>query len=60
MVGPHDNLYALGGDSISAARILTAVRKRFGVGIALDLLPGLETVRLMAAHIAAATQAGAR
>ncbi|MFI9269503.1 amino acid adenylation domain-containing protein [Kitasatospora sp. NPDC052896] len=52
-VGPHDNLYALGGDSISAARILTAVRKRFGVGIPLDRLPELETVRLMAAHISA-------
>ncbi|MDH6110352.1 pyochelin synthetase [Kitasatospora sp. MAP12-15] len=55
VVGPNDNLYALGGDSISAARILTAVRKRFKVGIALDLLPALETVRLMAAHITAAT-----
>ncbi|PYC71889.1 non-ribosomal peptide synthetase [Streptomyces tateyamensis] len=50
-VGPHDNLYALGGDSISAARILTAVRKRFGVGIPLGRLAALETVRLMAAHV---------
>lgn len=50
-VGPHDNLYALGGDSIGAARILTAVRKNFGVGIAIDQISELETVRLMAAHI---------
>ncbi|MFE0459303.1 amino acid adenylation domain-containing protein [Kitasatospora sp. NPDC058965] len=56
-VGPHDNLYALGGDSISAARILTAVRKRFGVGIQLGQLAALETVRLMAAHVDAAVAA---
>ncbi|MGW2376467.1 amino acid adenylation domain-containing protein [Kitasatospora sp. NPDC001683] len=56
-VGPHDNLYALGGDSISAARILTAVRKRFGVGIQLGQLAALETVRLMAAHVDAAMAA---
>ncbi|MFJ9691412.1 amino acid adenylation domain-containing protein [Kitasatospora sp. NPDC101183] len=56
-VGPHDNIYALGGDSISAARILTAVRKRFGVGIQLGQLAGMETVRLMAAHVDAAMTA---
>ncbi|MFG3226855.1 amino acid adenylation domain-containing protein [Kitasatospora sp. NPDC048194] len=56
-VGPHDNIYALGGDSISAARILTAVRKRFGVGIQLGQLAALETVRLMAAHVDAAVAA---
>ncbi|WP_454131487.1 non-ribosomal peptide synthetase [Kitasatospora aureofaciens] len=57
VVGPHDNLYALGGDSISAARILTAVRKRFGVGIQLGQLAALETVRLMAAHVDAVVAA---
>ncbi|MFI6151953.1 amino acid adenylation domain-containing protein [Kitasatospora sp. NPDC051170] len=56
-VGPHDNLYALGGDSISAARILTAVRKRFGVGVQLNQLAAMETVRLMAAHVDAAMAA---
>ncbi|GAA3053083.1 hypothetical protein GCM10020000_38470 [Streptomyces olivoverticillatus] len=32
-VGVHDNLRDLGGDSISAARILTAVRKEFRITI---------------------------
>jgi pyochelin synthetase len=41
-------LYELGGDSLAAARILATVRKRFGVGITLDRLPEVETVRTMA------------
>ncbi|MEU1345660.1 amino acid adenylation domain-containing protein [Streptomyces sp. NPDC005795] len=44
-------LYDLGGTSIGAARIFTAIRKRFGVTLQLNRLPEVETVRLMAAHI---------
>ena len=44
-------LYDLGGDSLAAARILTRVRRQFGVGITLDRLPQVATVRAMAAHI---------
>ncbi|MFD5090293.1 amino acid adenylation domain-containing protein [Amycolatopsis thailandensis] len=47
-------LFDLGGDSLVAARILAGVRKRFGVGFTLDRLPELDTVRRMAAMIAAA------
>ena len=47
-VGVHDSLGALGGDSIAAARILTAVRKRFGVTIPLDMFADMDTVRAMA------------
>jgi amino acid adenylation domain-containing protein len=47
-------LYDLGGDSLAAARILTAVRRRYGITIALDRLPEVETVRAMAAQIALA------
>ncbi|WNZ09559.1 amino acid adenylation domain-containing protein [Streptomyces sp. 11x1] len=47
-VGVHDSLGALGGDSIAAARILTAVRKRFGITIPLDMFADLDTVRAMA------------
>lgn len=47
------DLYDLGGDSISGARILTGVRKRFGVTIPLDWLPEVRTVRSMAARISA-------
>lgn len=50
-VVPTSNLYDLGGDSIAAVRILTAVRKRFGVTIPLDLLPEVDTVRKMAARV---------
>jgi pyochelin synthetase len=57
-VGATGNLYDLGGDSLAAARILTAVRRRYGVSIPLDRLPEVETVRAMAARIAA-VEAGA-
>jgi pyochelin synthetase len=56
-VGSTSNLYDLGGDSIAAMRILTAVRKRFSVTIPLDLLPEVDTVRKMAARIGAAVSA---
>ncbi|MFI9029286.1 amino acid adenylation domain-containing protein [Streptomyces sp. NPDC053560] len=52
-VGVHDSLRALGGDSIAAARILTAVRKRFGVTIPLDVMAELDTVSAMATALAA-------
>ncbi|MFF0114953.1 non-ribosomal peptide synthetase [Streptomyces prasinus] len=47
-VGVDDSLASLGGDSIAAARILTAVRKRFGVTIPLDMFADMDTVRAMA------------
>ena len=47
------DFYELGGDSLGAARILTGVRKQFGVGITLDRLHEVQTVRAMAARIAA-------
>ncbi|MEU6917437.1 amino acid adenylation domain-containing protein [Streptomyces olindensis] len=46
-------LYDLGGDSLAAARILTDVRKRFGLTITLDRLPEVDTVRAMAGRIGA-------
>jgi pyochelin synthetase len=45
-------LYELGGDSIAAARILTGVRKKFGVSITLDQLPEVDTIRKMATRLA--------
>jgi acyl carrier protein len=56
-VGSTSNLYELGGDSIAAIRILTAVRKRFSVTIPLDLLPEVDTVHKMAARIGATVSA---
>jgi amino acid adenylation domain-containing protein len=52
-IGPTVTLPDLGGDSLAAVRILTGVRKQFGVGITLDQMYEVETVRLMAAHIEA-------
>ncbi|MFF4371330.1 amino acid adenylation domain-containing protein [Streptomyces sp. NPDC001594] len=50
-VGALDTLTSLGGDSIAAARILTATRKRFGTTLTLDQLAELPTVRAMAAAL---------
>ncbi|SES04825.1 amino acid adenylation domain-containing protein [Streptomyces sp. yr375] len=49
--GPTDSLYDLGGDSLAAARIITAVRKEFRISIPLERMADLETLRAMAAHI---------
>lgn len=47
------SLYDLGGDSLAAARILTGVRKAFGLTITLDRLPEVDTVRTMASRVGA-------
>jgi len=46
-----DDFFALGGDSLAAARIVTGVRKRYQVTIPLHRLPEVVTVRAMAAYI---------
>ncbi|MBT2402869.1 MULTISPECIES: non-ribosomal peptide synthetase [unclassified Streptomyces] len=51
-IGAQDTLGSLGGDSIAAARILTAARKRFGITITLDQFAEIDTVRAMAAVLA--------
>lgn len=52
-IGPDADFYDLGGDSLAAARVFTSVRKRFGVGITLDQLHQVRTVRAMAEFVAA-------
>ncbi|MGH3738310.1 MAG: amino acid adenylation domain-containing protein [Micromonosporaceae bacterium] len=59
-VGVADRFRDLGGDSIGAARIVTKVRKRFGVAIPMHRLPEVETVRAMAGFIEAAAGEGGR
>jgi len=56
-IDPATDFYDLGGDSLAAARIFTAVRKQFGVGITLDQLHQVATIRQMAGFIAAASPA---
>ena len=45
------DFYAAAGDSLAAARILTGVRRQFGVGITLDRFFEVATIRTMAARI---------
>ncbi len=52
-IDPEGDFYDLGGDSLAAARILTGVRKRFGVSITLDRLYEVQTVRAMASCVEA-------
>lgn len=47
-VGIHDSLGSLGGDSIAAARILTAVRKQFGITVPLDAFAEMDCVHALA------------
>jgi pyochelin synthetase len=51
-IEPGSDFYDLGGDSLAGARILTGVRKQFGVTITLDRLYELRVVAEMAAAIA--------
>ena len=51
-VGAGDDFYDLGGDSLAAARILTGVRKQFGVSITLDRMHEVRTVGAMAGYLA--------
>jgi len=53
-IAPEVDFYELGGESLAAARILTKVRKRFGIGITLERMHEMQTVRAMAAHVEAA------
>ncbi|MBT2541467.1 amino acid adenylation domain-containing protein [Streptomyces sp. ISL-44] len=50
-VGIHDSLGSLGGDSIAAARILTAVRKQFGITVPLDAFAEMDCVHALAAAL---------
>ncbi|HLU27692.1 MAG TPA: amino acid adenylation domain-containing protein, partial [Glycomyces sp.] len=52
-IDPEADFAALGGDSLTAARILTAVRAEYGLALPLDAIFQLNTVRAMANHIAA-------
>jgi amino acid adenylation domain-containing protein len=56
-IAPDTDFFDLGGDSLAAARIFTAVRKQFGVGITLDQLYQVQTIRGMAGFITAASAA---
>ena len=52
-VGPDDRFTELGGDSIAAARVVTGVRKRYGVAIPMHRLAEVDTVAAMAAYVEA-------
>jgi amino acid adenylation domain-containing protein len=54
------SFYALGGDSITAARLAAALRKQFGVSIPLEQFRRIDSIQAMAAHICAATRTPVR
>jgi amino acid adenylation domain-containing protein len=53
-VEPTHHFYDMGGDSITAARLLTDVRKQFGLAIPLAQFRRIDSVRAMAAHLCTA------
>jgi acyl-CoA synthetase (AMP-forming)/AMP-acid ligase II len=57
-VGTHDNFFALGGDSLSATRLLVAVYEKLHVDLDISLFFEGPTVVEMAGHIAGLTQTG--
>jgi pyochelin synthetase len=56
-IGSGTDFFDLGGDSLAAARVFTAVRKQFGVGITLEQLYHVDTISRMAGYIEAASTA---
>jgi pyochelin synthetase len=50
-IGRDTSFYDLGGDSLAAARIFTAVRKQHGVTITLDRLYDVQTVAALAGYV---------
>ncbi len=56
-IGAHDGFFALGGHSLLAARVLSAVRRRFGLALPLKALFERPTVRELAERIAAGVSA---
>ena len=53
---PLDSLFLLGGDSLTATKLLARAHRLFGVELALDVFLGEPTVRHMARLVASATQ----
>lgn len=56
-VGIDDDFSALGGDSLSSVRLVTAIEMLLGLDFPDDVLAHLTTVRKMAQHIEKATRA---
>lgn len=53
-IAPDDDFYALGGDSMLAVEMVTALRSAFGIELDIDEFARLRTPDEMAAHIRAA------
>ncbi|MER8185241.1 beta-ketoacyl synthase N-terminal-like domain-containing protein [Kitasatospora sp. NPDC094015] len=58
-IDPDDDFYELGGDSLTAVGIVTALREEFGVDLDLDAFAALRTPRRIAGRITEPAAAGA-
>jgi acyl carrier protein len=58
-VGRRDNFFDLGGDSLSATHVLTAVDTALGVSVGMEMLFDCPTVSEFAAAVARGAPAGA-
>ena len=50
-VGVHDNLFELGGDSLAAARMIAALRTRYGIEVPLGAVFGTPTIAGLSEHL---------
>jgi acyl carrier protein len=48
IVGPEDDIFSLGGDSLQAVRIALEIEQRFNVSIPVDVMEGSGRVREVA------------
>jgi acyl carrier protein len=50
-LGPEDEFFELGGDSLSAVQLMRRIRERFGVQMSIGVLFDCPTVRALSAEI---------
>lgn len=56
LVGIHDNFFEIGGDSLLAIRVVSAIRKQLGVEISISTIFEYQTIALLATEIESQTK----
>ncbi|GLV87984.1 hypothetical protein Slala03_76730 [Streptomyces lavendulae subsp. lavendulae] len=57
-VGPDDNFFALGGDSLLLVRLIASLRTEFGVSVPLRVIAAMPTLRMVAQLVTRAQNEG--